>query len=484
MKSQNLELKGHKMTGDNKQISSLLKTHGDLDDDVLDNMWKQATFIFDSNVLLDLYRLPQSAKNELLGVLQNPEIKNRIWISFQGLLEFLNNRHDIISDQKNKFETVRSKLRQAIASYNDIFNALTSDLAKLRLRQKHSLIDPEKFISQDNIRSGINFIYEFLDNLTALEERQRDVHEKDDTKKYVIDLFDDKIGYGFNKEEILKLYIEGEERYKQEIPPGYKDKNKTNSYTVLDIEYKCKFGDLLFWQEVIRKAQTEKLEYIILVTGDLKEDWWLEKRGKKLGPRKELLNEIYTKAPDLKAFHMYDTSNFLRRIGENFTVNVSESTISETENLLATDRNKPESDEWLLPQDIFELVTSRVEGLSVVEGDNFTKFPPVKIPIIVLHSALSEIVNNVMHHASKKSLFVDSRIDSNYRTIRFSNSYSHSKPISKASYGDAGGDNRHERGVGLEMIKKMFLSAGIHVQISYEETIFVLEIFIPLSKFV
>lgn len=38
MKSKHLKFKGHKMTGENKQISSVLKTHGDLDEDVLDNM--------------------------------------------------------------------------------------------------------------------------------------------------------------------------------------------------------------------------------------------------------------------------------------------------------------------------------------------------------------------------------------------------------------------------------------------------------------
>jgi hypothetical protein len=51
------------MKDDTKQIASLLKTHGDLDAVALDDMWKKAVFIFDSNVLLDLYRLPQSAKN-------------------------------------------------------------------------------------------------------------------------------------------------------------------------------------------------------------------------------------------------------------------------------------------------------------------------------------------------------------------------------------------------------------------------------------
>ncbi len=222
-----------------------------------------------------------------------------------------------------------------------------------------------------------------------------------------------------------------------------------------------------------------------MITSDLKEDWWLEKRGKKLGPRKELLNEIHTKSPDLKAFHMFDTSNFLRRVDENFTVNVSESTISETESLLATDRNKSELDEWVVFQDFFELVISNVEGLSVIRSESLTDLPPLKTPIFSLHNTLSEVVNNVVHHARKRSLFIDARIDRNHRTIRFSNSYFDSKPISKFSYGDARDDNRNERGVGLDMIKKKtLLSEGVHVQISYEQTIFVLEIFIPLSKFV
>jgi hypothetical protein len=271
------------MTDEKKQISSLLKTHRDLDEETLDNMWEQAVFVFDSNVLLDLYRLPQSAKKELLGILQNPEIKNRIWISFQGLLEFLNNRHDTIGDQKNKFTTVRSKLNDAITGYNDIFNKLTSELATLKLQQRHSLIDPERFISPENIKSGLNFVHEFLENLNQLEQKQSDVHEQDDTKRHVLELFEGKVGYGLSREEIKRIYDEGEERYKHDIPPGYKDKKKNDFYTVLDIEYKCKFGDLLFWHEVIQKAQNEKLQYIILITGDLKEDWWLEKRGKNSG---------------------------------------------------------------------------------------------------------------------------------------------------------------------------------------------------------
>jgi hypothetical protein len=466
----------------NDQISSLLNTHRDLDEETLDKMWKQATFVFDSNVLLDLYRLPQNAKNELLGILQSPEIKERIWIGFQGLLEFLNNRHDTISDQKGKFVTVRSKLEQAIASYTNTFKTLNSELAKLKLNTKHSLIDPKKFISQENIDAGIGFVHDFLENLDQLEKQQRDVHEKDDTKKHVIDLFKGKIGQGFNKEQIIEFYKDGENRYKNDIPPGYKDKSKPHSYTVLDIEYKCKFGDLLFWHEIIDKTHTEKLEYVILVTGDLKEDWWLEKRGKKLGPRKELLNEIHTKAPTLKAFHMYDTSNFLRRVGEIFKFNVSESTISETENLLASDRNKTEQDGLVNIPETLEMITSEIENLAVAYTDRFTNFPLVKTNKMIIFNALHEIIDNVMVHSITKAVYIDSRIESHYRTIRFANSAPENKTISLASWGDSHKDTARERGLGLELVRRTLATEGIHVETSNDGNVFMVELFIPVTK--
>jgi len=466
----------------NEQIKSLLKTHRDLDEETLDKMWEQAVFVFDSNVLLDLYRLPLSAKKELLTVLQNPEIKNRIWISFQGLLEFLNNRYDTISDQKNKFNTVRNKLNDAINGYNDVFSKLTAELATLKLRQRHSLIDPEEFLTPEKIKSGISFVNEFLDNLTELEQKQSDVHDNDDTKKHVLSLFEGKVGHGLSKEAIKKIYDEGEERYKHDIPPGYMDKKKNDFYTVLDIEYKCKFGDLLFWHEVIQKAKLEKLQYIILVTGDLKEDWWLEKRGKKLGPRKELLNEIYTKAPDLKAFHMYDTSNFLRRVGERFTVNVSESTISETENLLTTDRGS-EANDLIKIQDVFEILTWGAEDFTITRSNSFLQLRAVNIPFTVLYDALLEIVHNAKQHGSANKLTVSAYINVDHITICFSNPFSTKKIIANSNYEITTTDNRNERGSGLASVKSKLAGEGIDISIRFDSNVFSLDIHIPLSKF-
>ena len=62
-------------------LESLLKTHKDSEELDFDIIWKEATFVFDSNVLLDLYRLPKSASDDLLKVFKaegfNPRARSR-----------------------------------------------------------------------------------------------------------------------------------------------------------------------------------------------------------------------------------------------------------------------------------------------------------------------------------------------------------------------------------------------------------------------
>lgn len=52
------------------------------------------------------------------------------------------------------------------------------------------------------------------------------------------------------------------------------------------------YGDLIVWKQVIQKSKKDKIN-IILVTDDLKEDWWLKINGKTIGPRFELIKEFH-----------------------------------------------------------------------------------------------------------------------------------------------------------------------------------------------
>lgn len=275
-------------------LETLLKIHTDSESLDFNEVWENGVFVFDSNVLLDLYRLPESASRDLINVLKNETFNKKVWVGFQVILEFLSNRHEAIGDQKNKFNTVRGLIDEAIAQYEEVFENLSRELSKLKLKQRHSLIDPDKFITPDNISDGRNFLELFIEELSVLENKQSDVNDEDNIKDVVLGIFKEKIGEGFSKKELDEIYKLGEKRYQNNIPPGYKDKAKQGSYKVEDREFVRKYGDLILWKEILRKAKSEDISHVVLVTGDVKEDWWLEKRGKKLGPRKELLNEIYS----------------------------------------------------------------------------------------------------------------------------------------------------------------------------------------------
>lgn len=312
----------------------LKKIHRNKEDIDFKAIWSEGIFIFDSNVLLDLYRLPISAREDLFSVFQNEKFKDRIWIGFQVLLEFLNNRLEVISDQKNKFNQVKTLVDSTISEYEDSFSKLERELKKLKLAQRHSLIETEEHINQTNIRQGKNFLNEFISYLNELEKEQFDVNENDIIKDKVLDIFNNKVGESFDKKTLENIFKEGEERFKNNVPPGFLDSKKEGSYPYEDKKIVRKFGDLLLWKEIIEKCKLDNLRFAVLVTGDVKEDWWQKKRGMKLGARIELLNEIYTEAPLLDTFHMYDTSSFLMHAKQEIDNNIKESSITETKELI------------------------------------------------------------------------------------------------------------------------------------------------------
>ena len=54
-------------------------------------------------------------------------------------------------------------------------------------------------------------------------------------------------------------------------------------------------GDYLVWEETLLEAEQRKLD-VLVVTGDVKEDWWRRERGQMRGPRPELVEELRKRA--------------------------------------------------------------------------------------------------------------------------------------------------------------------------------------------
>jgi len=431
-------------------MNKLFPSHRQLTDTDFKTLWEKGLIVCDANVLLDLYRLPESAQHDLISIFSNKKIKDRIWLPFQVALEYTHNKVDVISDQKNKFNEVRKILSGAEESFETAYSTLTKKLDDLQLKKRHHLIDPEKFIDDSVLSSVKEQIMQFNKHLNELEKKQQDVNDIDKISETVNALFDCKIGEPFPTEKLEAIYREGEKRYNEEIPPGYKDKAKDGFYMYNDRKLLKKYGDLILWEEVIQKCQQEKTEYLLLVTGDIKEDWWREKRGKKLGPRYELLNEIYHRVESMKFFHIYDTSNFMRYAREHGKIDIKQESIDET---IELEQSKIELKKRPSRLSIKGRIRKLLQTFPLIEA-KFVGFGPTKkfinIPLKDLQTVLLETLSNVSEHALGKAVTIKFLATENYVLLSFTN---HRKLGSESSY-------YNNRGTGLSVINEIMAKYG------------------------
>lgn len=269
----------------------------------LREIWDTSLFVFDANILLNLYRYSDTTRQEFLRILE--KIKDRGWLPHRAAEEYLNNRLSVI-DQQEK-------------SYDDTIKAIEIFKRDLENTRQHP------FVSQD-IMTKVSSVF---DELCAELENNKSVHTtriyNDEIKDAVASIFKDRVGFPYERASLEKLISEGEERYKQKIPPGFKDGSKSGDSEVFT--EKCrKYGDLIVWTQVIEKA-IESGKGVVLVTDDKKEDWWEKFKGKTIGPHPELVKEFKDRANN--TFYMYQADRFLELARENLGEQVSDEIVAE-----------------------------------------------------------------------------------------------------------------------------------------------------------
>jgi hypothetical protein len=293
------------------------------DKEQLSKLWTNCIFIFDANVLLNMYRYSSLTRQDLNKIFS--KISDRIWLPHQVALEYQENRLDVIAEQVRKFSDVKKILAETI-------KYLKAELDKLQLRKRHSSIDPDKLIKK------IEPIFkEYENELEKLEKEQPDVFDNDKIRDKFDSFFSGNIGVRPSSQEMLdEIYKEGKTRYEYLRPPGYMDTDKgENVYHCNGLVIKRKFGDLILWNQIINEAKEKKYKYIIFITDDDKEDWWwkVESKGKKIiGPRQELVDEIMSKT-DVISFYMYNSERFIEYAQEFFKVSINSESIKQVRNI-------------------------------------------------------------------------------------------------------------------------------------------------------
>lgn len=291
-------------------------------------LWKDALFVLDTNVLLNLYRLPTLARDELIGVLEL--LKDRLWIPHQVGLEFQRGRLTVIANERKSTEEALSAAQNVVGQVKSKVEGLQIDKRGLGIESKPLLDELERSNQK------------LIDAITAIHNSQLDVSSTDVVRQKLDLLLDQKVGSAPSSQQDLDALVsDGEERFNNKIPPGFadsdKDKNPNDAYFIYDhIKYQRKFGDLILWKQLLNHVKETKVKKVLFITADRKEDWWWREQGKTIGPHPELMREIKREG-EVELFWMYSSVQFVEHANKYSKAKVSTESVAEIEQVAQFD---------------------------------------------------------------------------------------------------------------------------------------------------
>lgn len=284
----------------------------ELTEESINKIWNDSLIVFDTNVLLNLYRYNDDARDEFIKVIRF--YNERLWIPYQVGLEFHRRREEIMRKNSKAYSVLAEKLSKELIG---VVSSLESDYAR------------HPYIGIKDIKKKVERCAESIaKSLEKQAKEHPDYSQGDDTLKSITELFDGRVGNDFEEKDLEALYKEGEKRYANKIPPGYCDeKNKKEKGK------RSLYGDLIVWKQTILHCK-EQAKSVIFITDDHKLDWWDKVEGKH-SPRKELIKEFSDNTG--QSILIYDSGRFLEYAKRNKELKVSQKTINEVEKVKSID---------------------------------------------------------------------------------------------------------------------------------------------------
>lgn len=345
-----------------------------LDNSDLTNIWNNCLFVFDTNILLSLYKYSEETRNTFFLILE--EINQRLWLPHQIGYEYNKNRLNKIKEIDNVFDDAINAIQKPVEQIKD----------KLVNMKYPSCEDRKNCEIIKNIDRLSKEIIEFIkqDKNNAPNFKKNDfIREKLST------LYEDKIGNPYSYKELKNIYAEAKQRYEMRIPPGYEDaKTKENN---------DQYGDLVIWKQIIAKAK-EVNKPIMFITDDKKEDWWWIAKGQKISLRPELIKEFTNQTGE--KIWMYTAEKFMEYAKLGSKVKIDKDTINEVKEV-----SKPVfENKYSLTDREFEILDLLVMGKSNYEIAN---------ELLITTNTVKAHVFNIL-----QKLNVHDRVEAAVKTIR------------------------------------------------------------------
>ena len=234
-------------------------------------LFTSGLIVLDANALLNLYRYQADTRDALLDTFAR--LEDRLWVPHQAMSEFLKNRLSVIA---SRFE----EANQAIEDLDK--GRLTIEEAVRRFANRFGL-------PRDSTEGLISPIRRTLDRVAEKIRK----HASDDSLDQAEDTAKDPVIAALTPilqgcvssplpdDELVTAKKEANRRIADQRPPGWRDARKRENPE----------GDYLIWYETLREAKRREID-VLLVTGDVKDDWWWRQKGESKGPLPELANEM------------------------------------------------------------------------------------------------------------------------------------------------------------------------------------------------
>lgn len=179
-------------------------------DQEFEQLWKDCIFAVDANVLLNLYRYSPATRQELEKALS--AVKERLFLPHQSGKEFLRNRLNVTAGQAEEYA-------RAIKTIKELSETLSN-------RKKHP------FLPEDQHQAFVERFSELCGHL----EGQRSVlltrMTGDEILSFVESTFETKTGLPLAPEVMKTVASEGDQRYQNDVPPGYETARRTRPVTL------------------------------------------------------------------------------------------------------------------------------------------------------------------------------------------------------------------------------------------------------------
>lgn len=272
----------------------------------VDAILQNGTLFFDTNVLLDVFRVEKKSAQILLKVFDH--LKTRVKLPYHVVEEYHKDYLSVLVQQKvylkNAVNSLKDKEKGMVSFANGKDYSKLSKYAKTIMRQ-----------ALEKASRSVEISYK-----TTIKHLENEI-QNDTLINKLSEIFTTCVLPSLTQQELEAIYSEGVSRYIGEVPPGYKDADKDKSGilknpkgTPIKTDSQNVFGDLVIWNEIIKYATTNQTD-VIFVSNDVKEDWLCEICNEKHGPRIELLEEFHKKSGGHRIL-IYSFEQFILKLNE------------------------------------------------------------------------------------------------------------------------------------------------------------------------